>query len=178
MNKNRIGQVMSSAPDTIVVNVESLKTFEENKNNLQVGRYLSIAQGNNDFVIAVIKNIKGYNTTSEGQQVQWLFSIECQAVGTLIGGNTFERGTSSLPVPTEPAYVVTDDTFNKLFISNENLNFQLGFVSANKKIPFKVDGDKFFGKHIAVVGSTGSGKSYTVAKIIQDIVGICNKENA
>lgn len=31
-----------------------------------------------------------------------------------------------------------------------------------------MDGDKFFGKHIGVVGSTGSGKSCTVAKILQE----------
>jgi uncharacterized protein len=30
-----------------------------------------------------------------------------------------------------------------------------------------VDGDKFFNKHIAIVGSTGSGKSHTLAAILQ-----------
>ena len=34
-----------------------------------------------------------------------------------------------------------------------------------------MDGNKFFGKHIAIVGSTGSGKSHSVATIIQRAVG-------
>lgn len=33
-----------------------------------------------------------------------------------------------------------------------------------------VDGDKFFNKHIAIVGSTGSGKSHSVAKILQKAI--------
>ncbi len=40
-----------------------------------------------------------------------------------------------------------------------------------------INGDKFFSKHIAIVGSTGSGKSCTVAKILQDVVGIENDKN-
>lgn len=39
-----------------------------------------------------------------------------------------------------------------------------------------VDGDKFFNKHIGVVGSTGSGKSNTIAKIIQNAVSLKNNE--
>ena len=41
----------------------------------------------------------------------------------------------------------------------------------------KIDGDRFFSKHIAVVGSTGSGKSWTVAKILHDVVGIESTQN-
>jgi flagellar biosynthesis GTPase FlhF len=38
---------------------------------------------------------------------------------------------------------------------------------SNDKITVPVDGDRFFNKHLAVVGSTGSGKSHTIAKIIE-----------
>nr|WP_275938531.1 ATP-binding protein [Pectobacterium brasiliense] len=37
-------------------------------------------------------------------------------------------------------------------------------------VPVPVNGNKFFNKHIAVVGSTGSGKSHTLATIIQKAV--------
>ncbi len=174
---NKIGQVISCAPDKIVVSVNDLKVFEENKQNLQVGDYLQIALGNIDYIIATIKNIQGvHSTITDGGEINWSFTIECQSVGTLIEGKSFERGGTSLPVPTEPVYTVNDETFLKLF-TDKGLDFQLGLVAANKKVGFKIDGDKFFGKHIAIVGSTGSGKSYAVARILQDIVGISNKEN-
>src|ERR1035437_3050563 len=62
MPMNKIGQVLSCAPEAIVVVVDGLKVFEENKANLQVGRYLRIAQGNNDFTVAAIRNVRGVST--------------------------------------------------------------------------------------------------------------------
>ncbi len=45
-------------------------------------------------------------------------------------------------------------------------------------MPFCIDGDRFFGKHIGVVGSTGSGKSCAVSSLIQNAVGIANAKNS
>lgn len=59
----KIGAVLSCSPEAVIVAVDCLETFETNKENLQVGRFLKIAQGNHDFTIATIRNIKGTNTT-------------------------------------------------------------------------------------------------------------------
>ena len=173
---SKIGQVTSSAPGSIIVEIADLKTFEENKGKLQIGRYLKIAEGNNDYVIAVIKNIRGINTQEDGE-LRWSFLVDCQAVGTLVDGSTFERGSILLPVPTEPAFTIDGEGLEKLFGADEEFDFPLGDVALNKKVQFKVDGDKFFGKHVAVVGSTGSGKSCCVAKMLQDVVGISGAKN-
>ena len=177
MSMNRIGQVLSCSPDAIVVAVDELKVFEEHKASLQVGRYLQIAQGNSDFTIASIRNVRGVlGQDKEGKPV-WQFQIECQAVGTLVGGDTFERASILLPVPTEPAFSADAGTLDKLFADNAHYQFPLGQLSLNKDIALKVHGDRFFSKHIAVVGSTGSGKSCTVARILHDVVGITNGGN-
>jgi uncharacterized protein len=175
---NRIGQVLSCSPEAIVIAVDDLKVFEENKASLQVGRYLQIAQGNSDFTVASIRNVRGVLGQDKEDKPAWQFQIECQAVGTLVGGVVFERASVLLPVPTEPAYSVDAVTLDKLFAENANYQFPLGQLSLNKDIAVKVHGDRFFSKHIAVVGSTGSGKSCTVARILQDVVGIANGENA
>lgn len=175
MSTSKIGQVLSCAPESIVVAVDDLKVFEEHKGNLQVGRYLRIAQGNNDFTVAVIRNIKGVSTQDKDDNPVWQFQIECQAIGTLVGGTTFERASVLLPVPTEPAFAADKDTLDKLFVENSKYQFPLGQLSLNKTISVKVNGDRFFSKHIAIVGSTGSGKSYTVARILHDVVGIASK---
>lgn len=177
MSATRIGQVLSCAPEAIVVAVDDLKVFEEFKGNLQVGQYLQIAQGNNDFTVASIRNIRGVSAQDvEGKPV-WQFHIECQAVGTLVGGTTFERASVLLPVPTEPAFAADKDTLNKLFAEDADYQFPLGQLSLNKSIALRVNGDRFFSKHIAIVGSTGSGKSCTVARILQDVVGIAAQRN-
>ena len=177
MSTNKIGQVISSSPDSILVDIKDLKTYEENKDVLQIGRFLKIAQGNNDYVIAIIKNIKGSHSLDANQSIVWSFIIECQAIGSLIADKDFERSSTHLPVPTEPVFVTDKTELDKLFLSNDIFNFQLGNLVLNKNIAVNIHGDKFFGQHIAIVGSSGSGKSCTVAKIIQEVVGITDGKN-
>jgi DNA helicase HerA-like ATPase len=82
-----------------------------------------------------------------------------------------------LPVPTEPAFTADKETLDKLFADDADYEFPLGQLSLNKSIAVNVNGDRFFSKHIAVVGSTGSGKSCTVARILHDVVGIAVQKN-
>ena len=174
---NKIGQVLLCAPNEITVAIESLKTFEEHKANLQVGRYLQIAQGNNDYTVAVIRNVRGNTSTNEAGATEWQFVVSCQAVGNLTATNVFERGTVLLPVPTEPAYIPDQATLDTLFAESAEYDFPFGQLSVNKGVTLKISGDRFFSKHIAVVGSTGSGKSCAVARILHDVVGISKKKN-
>ncbi len=177
MSTSKIGQVLSCAPEVIVVAIDNLKVFEEHKSSLQVGRYLRLAQGNNDFTVASIRNVKGVSTPDKDGNPLWQFQIECQAVGTLVGGTTFERGSLLLPVPTEPAFIADKDTLDTLFAEDAEYQFPLGQLSLNKAITLRINGDRFFSKHIAVVGSTGSGKSCAVARILHDVVGIDSRQN-
>lgn len=178
MSANSIGQVLSCSPEAIIVVVDELKLFEEHKTALQVGRYLRIAQGNNDFTVAAIRNVKGVMSTDKEGKPTWQFHIECQAVGTLVSGKTFERASVLLPVPTEAAFAADRDTLDRLFAEDADYQFPLGQLSLNKDIALRVNGDRFFSKHIAIVGSTGSGKSCAVARILHDVVGIRAKKNA
>lgn len=173
----KIGAVLSCSPEAVIVAVDNLETFEQNKAGLQVGRFLKIAQGNHDFTIAVIRNIKGTNTNDINGQPVWNFQIECQAIGTLLEDRTFDRGSLLLPVPTEHAFLVDKNTLDKMFSADGEHNFPLGKLSMNKSIDLMINGNRFFSKHIAVVGSTGSGKSCTVASMLQNVVGISQHRN-
>jgi hypothetical protein len=170
---NVIGKVVSSSPQAIVIAVESLKTLEDNKDKIQVGQYLKVADGNSNYIVSVINNIRAmdYNIHEDLKLI-----IETQPIGSLVE-DIFQRGTKNLPVPTEPVYILDAGTLDRIFRANADYNFPLGVLSQNEHIQVKINGDKFFGKHIAVVGSTGSGKSCTVAKILQNAVGINNSIN-
>ncbi len=177
MPLNKIGQVISCSPSSISIAIDRLETFEENKKDLQIGRLLKISQGNSDFTIATIRNIKGIDTHQNDGAFTWQFQVECQAIGTMSSDGKFDRGSLLLPVPTEPAYIADHNTIEKLFAEDNEHDFPLGNLSLNKDISLKINGNRFFGKHIAIVGSTGSGKSCTVAKILQDAVGISESQN-
>ena len=131
---NSVGKVLSCAPEAIIVAIEDLRVFEENKTNLQVGRFLKIAQGNHDFTIATIRNIRGAISVAPDGKSVWQFQVECQAIGTLVEGKTFDRGSLLLPVPTEIAYAADAETLDKMFAADGEHDFPLGQLSMNKAI--------------------------------------------
>lgn len=177
MRMNNIGCVLSCAPGSIIVTIKDLATFEEHKKSLQIGRLVEISQGNHDSTIATIRNIKGVSSLDQNGGPCWQFLLECQAIGNLSDEYGFDRGSLLLPVPTEDVYIAQQSTLDKIFAVDAEHSFPLGRLSMNKDIYLKIHGDRFFSKHIAIVGSTGSGKSCAVAKILHDAVGINYKEN-
>ena len=176
MPTNSIGKVVSSTPDGLVVEIPDVKVFEDNKQRLQVGRYIRIAEGNIDHVVALITGVRALTKTEQEKQV-WTFLLDCQAIGRISPDGDFHRSGMLLPVPTEPAEILDDNALAKIFEGTEDFDFALGTLALNSEVTFKIDGDRFFGKHVAVVGSTGAGKSCAVARILHDVVGISNGEN-
>ncbi|MHA6530073.1 ATP-binding protein [Paenibacillus sp. BAC0078] len=168
-----VGKVLSSSPDCVVVAILSLKALEDNKDKLQVGQYLKIADGNSNFIVSIINNIKAmdYNIHDDLKLI-----IESQPIGTIVESN-FYRGAKNLPVPTEPVFIMDADLLDRIFGASAEYNFPVGVLTQNEHIQVKLNGDKFFGKHVAIVGSTGAGKSCAVAKILQSAVGINNSMN-
>lgn len=177
---NKVGTVTSSAPDKILIEIDDLQTFEKNKSSLQVGKFLKIEDGNHNFAVALINNISGQKNDTEGGTISWKFTLDATPLGALIEKDDafiFHRGTQILPVPTESVFIFDHNDLNTIFSSSADFNFEIGKLSGNSSVRFFVDGDKMFGKHIGVVGSTGSGKSCTVASLLQGAVGISNSKN-
>lgn len=168
-----IGTVLESSPNNIQVGIKDEKIFEENKKELQIGKYVEISDGNLNKVISLIQNIKSTIANDSGGSLKFILST--QPVGYIEDGK-FTRGASLIPSPTEPVSIIEQSSLDLIFSSNKDFNFPFGKLVQNK-IDFKIDANKFFSKHIALVGSTGSGKSCTVAKILQDVTGISEKKN-
>lgn len=86
--------------------------------------------------------------------------------------NTFKRGADSFPQIDRECYVVEGTNLQRFmgilgadYPPNERL--KLGVFVADRTAEAIVSGDKFFQRHAAILGSTGSGKSYAVALILE-----------
>jgi hypothetical protein len=79
----------------------------------------------------------------------------------------FQRGVQSFPSIGEPVLIPTDSQLKSIVESGANRRIKIGTspVAANAEV--KVDPDRLFGRHLAVLGNTGSGKSCSVAGLIQ-----------
>lgn len=172
-----IGKVISSTPGTIQVMINSIDDFERNKSRIRISRYVAIEDGNDLKILASIQNISAIQT-SDADTIS--YNIACAPIGCFFedeSGITFRQGGVNLPSPTEPAYLPDDDVINAIFSSNDYFSFRIGKLSNNQGVGYFVDGNRFFGKHIAVVGSTGSGKSCAVARLLQNILRINEGHN-
>ncbi|MBF0706718.1 ATP-binding protein (plasmid) [Alkalihalobacillus hwajinpoensis] len=177
MSNEVLGIVIDSSPLDIVIEVQDVRTFEKNKSFLQVGQYIKILDGNSKHIISSISNVKAIHQLDKDNNPYFRFNIHTQPVGVLNNDGNFKRGNMTLPVPTEPAYIVSESDMYKIFNGNGSYNFQFGKLIQNNEINLMIDGNKFFSKHVGVVGSTGSGKSSTVAKLLQKSVGIEDNMN-
>jgi len=85
------------------------------------------------------------------------------------------KGVSTYPLPMQQAYITTANELNELYLGAEHVQEDLKpYVSIGKyvgsNIQCRANVDKLFGHHCAILGSTGSGKSGTVASILHSVI--------
>lgn len=171
-----IGKVITSTPVSIQVMLNGVDIFENNKAKIRISRYVVIEDGNDLKILASIQNISAVQF--DAQTIS--YTLSCSPIGCYSEGEEdidFRQGGVNLPSPTEPVYIPEDEIINAIFSSNESFSFYVGQLTNNKTVKYFVDGNRFFGKHIAVVGSTGSGKSCAVARLLQNIMKINQGHN-
>lgn len=169
-------EVISVFPDKVKIAINDLENFQIAEDKLKVGSYIRIADNDDSVLIAIIENfsieIKNNESSNTAKRI---YIIEAIPLGMLIEGK-FERGGDTLTIPPKSVEPAKKEDINGIYDNSidENKKFTFSRLSSNNDILVPVDGNKFFGKHIAIVGSTGSGKSHTVAKIIQNAIN-CKK---
>jgi uncharacterized protein len=79
----------------------------------------------------------------------------------------FDRGISQFPTVGDAAHIVTEFDLRTIYGRPNDRRFvQVGRLASAGSIPALVEIDKLVTRHSAVVGTTGSGKSTTVAGIL------------
>ncbi|EOF8234694.1 ATP-binding protein [Yersinia enterocolitica] len=90
---------------------------------------------------------------------------------------TFIRGIKTYPLPQQGVYLLTNSEVTKLYEAAEGntidgVNPLVTFATygTSESTPCRANINKMFGMHCAVLGSTGSGKSGTVAALIHSVL--------
>lgn len=162
-------EVIAVFPDKVRISVDDIEDFAIAEENLRVGSYLRIADNDNAVMIAIIENFTIEVGSDLDTEAKRKYIIEANPLGVIRNG-MFERGGDTLAIPPKKVEPAKIEEIQKIFEESleDNKKFCFSRLASNHAIKVPVDGDKFFNKHIAIVGSTGSGKSHTVAKIIQN----------
>ena len=79
----------------------------------------------------------------------------------------FRRGVRSFPSVGAPVLLPTDTQLRAVVESGENRRVEIGTCPLASDAQVRVDPDRLFGRHLAVLGNTGSGKSCSIAGLIR-----------
>lgn len=164
--ENFKAEVIAVFPDKIKISIDNLASFADG-NQLKVGSYLRITDVEACALIAIIENF----SISVDEGVGRRHVIEALPLG-LIRDGKFIRGGDTLTIPPTGVQPATQEDINKIFSDSIEASKKFTFAKliSDESIQVPVDGNKFFNKHIAIVGSTGAGKSHAISKIIQNAV--------
>lgn len=138
----------------------------------QIGSYLVIPVAH-EKIVGIVSEIKMLTVQNEsGEQIIKSDKkiISLQLVGS-ISNNKFERGIGTYPLVEDDVCLADENDFKTIFEGQEKgRNIEIGLFSQNEKFKVLINVDNFFPKHVAVLGTTGSGKSCAVAKILQEVL--------
>lgn len=183
-----IGIVLESSTNEIICEI-NFEKYGAHKKDINIGGYLSIKEGNHSRVLVLINSIKSIDKaiksdkSSEPDYLDKNFNpvyiIETIPVGTYLEqeNTEFREGAMNIPSPGQAVFIPDESVIKSIFIKSSKYNFKLGNLLNNRDIEYYIDGNKLFSQHLAIVGSTGSGKSCTVAKILQEVLNINNGIN-
>lgn len=189
MNTRQIGKITSVDSFRIVVELDdNLKSlFKSGFNDIyeiaRINSYIIVPVGS-DRIVAIVTRVK----VQDGTEIERNHGaitlpkskryLVATMIGTIQGNNTYLQGVYNYPILDNPVWYVVKDDLDKIFDTKEDsdvIDFEkdyflpIGTSPSFSDYKIKINPDRFFGKHAAILGNTGSGKSCTVSSIIQTL---------
>jgi hypothetical protein len=131
----------------------------------QVGSQVKMVVGD-AWLIANVRTLRANEAGELVAHVDFLGEGKRDAAGKL---SSFRRGVTRYPIPGAEVMPVTTDDLRAVFAASDEAHIEIGTVYPTDDIRGALYVDPMLGKHFAVLGSTGTGKSTSVALILHRI---------
>jgi len=120
------------------------------------------------LLVANVRNLRSEDIAGERllAHIDFLGEGNADANG---GIYNFRRGVTRYPVPGCRVHPVTDADMKQIFAADERPHIQIGTVFPTDDVRGALFIDALLGKHFALLGSTGTGKSTSAALILHRI---------
>lgn len=134
----------------------------------QVGSFVRIPLGYTSLFGIVSQVGAGAAPKAEGDLQPWGNQwLKVQLVGERGRAGKFERGVSQHPTINDAVHIVTEEDLREIYGPGDPVDFvTVGHLASAESIPALVNINKLVTRHSAVVGTTGAGKSTTVAGLL------------
>jgi hypothetical protein len=136
----------------------------------QVGSFVRIPLGYQDlFGVVAEVGATAAPATVPIQEIESGRWMRVELAGEAIG-DRFERGLSQHPNIDDTVHIVTERDLRRIYGGAEDDQIKIGTLSSAENITVRLSLDALVTRHSAILGSTGSGKSTTVASLLRSIV--------
>jgi hypothetical protein len=132
----------------------------------QPGSYIAVIQGDIKL-LAVVKSICVIPAISGDGAAR---SIDMIPLGEVSSKGVFTNGIKNYPVTGAEVHTVSREEVESIFIKFRAQGYSIGVASADNSIDVCVDPAALFGRHTAILGQSGAGKSWTVTNLLQRAV--------
>lgn len=134
----------------------------------QVGSFVRIPLGYTSLFGIVSQVGAGAAPRTEGDDRPWGNQwLKVQLVGERGRAGMFERGVSEHPTINDAVHIVTEEDLRAIYGPGDPVDFvAVGRLASAESIPALININKLVTRHSAVVGTTGAGKSTTVAGLL------------
>lgn len=185
-----LGTVESVDTSTVIVKVEN----DDKLRGLQVNHLISIQSSKiGQHLIGLVSKIirkSAYSDPVADLSPEFGFNIiKVILIGTHFDrdagkDNVFRRSLATIPTINAECHLIHGDRLKRFMqaISSipegeDTVSLQIGNYSIDEDATAWLNGNKLFQRHAVIVGSTGSGKSWCVAKILEQ-VAVLNSADA
>ena len=93
-------------------------------------------------------------------------------IGSIGADRQFDRGVGRYPTTGAEVHAVGSAEVGRMFERFQSKGFSVGTVATHPSLKVCLDPSNLFGRHFAILGQTGSGKSWTVASLVQRTVAV------
>jgi len=96
-------------------------------------------------------------------------------VGTILPDGQFQRGVARYPTTGAAVHAIGSADIARMFDRFRSKGLAVGKLASHASLEVFLDPTSLFGRHAAIVGQTGAGKSWTIASLVQKTVAVMPK---
>lgn len=142
--------------------------------NVAVGGYLKITKGFSELIAKVDGELIDQDRSTSPIYKRGVDPMSRRLQVSLIGyieHGRFERGVRELPLLDNECYILTEAEFGFIhaFVEDSDTPIEVGVLAMEPTQSVSVGVNAIFASHVGIFGNTGSGKSYTLAKLYHEL---------
>lgn len=137
----------------------------------RLGSYVLIRQHGIEVVAMVVRAYQEEGEQGAAETIK-RGRLDLVPLGELSKDRNFQRGVVHYPTPGADVHVILPDELGILFKKYREMEFELGYLPSLASMGVSLNPSIMFGRHLAILGQSGSGKSWSVSSLLQRAVKI------